>query len=59
MNWFAIILVGRDIHGLHRHEFASHCVSSAPLRLCGEEVELEIGMDASGAEDAVGIECTL
>jgi hypothetical protein len=33
--------------------------SAFPLRLCGEELELEISMDASGTEDAMGIERTL
>ena len=46
----------RELRELNRQKFAFLSVSSAPPRLCGEELELEISMDASGAEDAVGIE---
>jgi len=59
MNWFAIIPVRRGIIGLHRQEFAFLRVSSASLRLCGEDLELEVSMDAARAEDAVGIEGAL
>ena len=55
-NWFENIPMRRELRELNRQKFAFLSVSSAPPRLCGEELELEISMDASGAEDAVGIE---
>src|SRR5258706_16026457 len=43
------------------HSFGTDflCVPFASLRLCGEELDLEISMDAPGPENAVGIERTL
>ena len=52
-NYVSVLRLGMLVH-----PFVSDflCVPFASLRLCGEGLELEVSMNAAGAEDAVGIE---